>query len=140
MIQALTLNLNVMCALLLVEIGDRRRRSVHIDIAEGGGFLVPDLLTAITLHKGWDLSFPQNKVLWQKCPVDLRALLVWQFKDAVLEDELPLSTLGRVKSLRFQAIRATAKVKGDVNALSCSSSHGIKGTEAISVLDIVRAL
>lgn len=50
-IQALTLNLDVMCALLLVELGDRRRRSGHIDIAEGGGFLVPGLLTAITLHK-----------------------------------------------------------------------------------------
>ena len=72
--------------------------------------------------------------------MDFGALLIWQLKDAIYESELPLSALGCIESLRFQAIRAAAKVKGNINALSCSSSHGIKGTETISILDVVRAL
>ena len=136
-IQALALNLNVMCALLLVELGDCRRRSGHVDITEGGRFLVPGLLSAVALHKGWDLSFPEDEVLWQKCPVYFCALVVWQLKDIVLDDKLPLSTLGRIQRLCFESIRDSTKVKGYIITFLCAGRNGINGTKTVAVFYIV---
>jgi hypothetical protein len=82
-IETLSLYLNVVCALLLIEVCDSCVISIYIDVAEGGGFLIPCLLCAISLDERRNASLPQLESRGEKCLVDLCALFVWKLEGTI---------------------------------------------------------